>query len=271
MEHKKIKRREFLKVGIAGLAVAATAPKLLKSAKGQPASSSGEGEESPHSWAMVIDQSKCVGCGHCVLACQANNDVPPSIEWNRLTESGKVGEQETYLSIPCMHCEDAPCTHICPVQATYQRPDGIVMMDYDRCIGCRYCEIACPYGSRSFNWEKFDGDNPAVPAWGIPEVARRPRGVVEKCTFCYQRIDRGLEMGLTPGVDQAATPACVVACPMGARSFGDLNDPESPVSKLLAENSHFRLKEGLGTGARVYYLPAKNKESKENKVEEVAS
>jgi phenylacetyl-CoA:acceptor oxidoreductase 27-kDa subunit len=93
-----------------------------------------------------------------------------------------------------------------------------------------------------------------VPQWGLPEVARRPRGVVEKCTFCVQRIDRGLAMGLTPGVDQAATPACVVACPMGARIFGDLNDPDSPVSKALARHSHHRLREALGTGPRVYYL-----------------
>jgi Fe-S-cluster-containing dehydrogenase component len=135
------------------------------------------------------------------------------------------------------------------------------MMDYDRCIGCRYCEVSCPYGARYFNWQEFEGDNPAVPTWGQPQVPRRPRGVVEKCTFCYQRIDRGLEMGLTPGVDQAATPACVVACPMGARTFGDLNDPESPVSKLLANRASFRLKEDLGTGPRVYYLHAEANES----------
>lgn len=271
MEEKTVGRRNFLKVGLVGLAVAATGPKLFSSVNGRSASSSGSDEESPHSWAMVIDQAKCVGCGHCILACQANNDVSPDIEWNRLVDTGKVGEDDTYLSVPCMHCEDAPCTNICPVKATYQRPDGIVMMDYDRCIGCRYCEVACPYGARSFNWREFSEDNPAVPTWGQPEVARRPRGVVEKCTFCYQRIDRGLEMGLTPGVDQAATPACVVACPMGARAFGDLNDPESPVSKLLAENGSFRLKEGLGTGPRVYYLPAHEERPVGSTAEEVVS
>lgn len=140
------------------------------------------------------------------------------------------------------------------VKASYYRPDGIVMMDYDRCIGCRYCEVACPYGARAFNWEEFDGPNPAVPEWGEPEVKRRPRGVVEKCSFCYQRIDRGLALGLTPGVDEEATPACVVCCPMGARSFGDLNDPDSTVSRLLADNQAIRLREDLGTAPRVYYL-----------------
>jgi Fe-S-cluster-containing dehydrogenase component len=129
-------------------------------------------------------------------------------------------------------------------------------MDYNRCIGCRYCEIACPYGARSFNWKQFTGPNPSVPEWGQPEVARRPRGVVEKCSFCYQRIDRGLALGLTPGIDEDATPACVVACPVGARQFGDLNDPESNVTKLLKGKTSYRLREDLGTAPHVYYLPA---------------
>jgi Fe-S-cluster-containing dehydrogenase component len=155
-----------------------------------------------------------------------------------------------------MHCEKAPCVEVCPVKASYYRDDGIVMMDYDRCIGCRYCQVACPYNARSFNWEKFEGENPAVPKWGNPEVERRPRGVPEKCSFCYQRIDRGLSLGLTPGVDPDATPACVVACPTGARIFGDLNDPESNVSKALRENHTYRLRENLGTEPRVHYIAA---------------
>jgi len=270
MDKNNLERRDFLKLGLAGLAVAAAGPTVIASTS-KKAAKSGSDEESPHSWAMVIDQGKCVGCGHCTLACKAQNDVPPNIDWNRLVETGEVGGKETFIPVPCMHCADAPCTHICPVRATYQRADGIVMMDYDRCIGCRYCEIACPYGSRSFNWETFDGDNPAVPTWGQPGVPRRPRGVVEKCTFCFQRIDRGLEMGLTPGVDQAATPACVVACPMGARIFGDLNDPDSPVSQALENHGSFRLKEGLGTEPRVYYLPMHEEHSSEKLEEEVAS
>lgn len=248
-----VDRRNFLKLGLAGLTIAAT-PAVLKK------TSSGNGHDettSKHRWGMVIDQDKCVGCGHCTMACRAANDVSPDISWNRIIEDE---ETETYLSIPCMHCEDAPCVHVCPVKATYHRPDGIVMMDYDRCIGCRYCEMACPTGSRSFNWEAFTEANPAVPQWGQPEIPRRPRGVVEKCSFCYQRIDRGLALGLMPGVDLAATPACVVACPTGARIFGDLNDPDSAVSRALAENPSYRLREDLGTEPRVHYLPRRKRQ-----------
>jgi Fe-S-cluster-containing dehydrogenase component len=212
---------------------------------------------SPHQWAMVIDQALCTGCNRCTLACRAHNDVPPEISWNRVIQADEFGDRKVFLARPCMHCENAPCVEVCPVKASYYRPDGIVMMDYDRCIGCRYCEVACPYGGRAFNWQEFDGPNPAVPTWGHPEVPRRPRGVVEKCSFCYQRIDRGLKLGLTPGIDEVATPACVVVCPVGARSFGDLNDPESAVSKLLAEQPSYRLREGLGTNPRVHYLPAR--------------
>jgi Fe-S-cluster-containing dehydrogenase component len=134
-------------------------------------------------------------------------------------------------------------------------------MDYERCIGCRYCEVACPYGARSFNWDKFEGINPAVPEWGHPEIARRPRGVVEKCSFCYQRVDRGLALGLIPGVDADATPACAVVCPVGARLFGDISDPDSTVSKILRGRVSYRLREDLGTSPRVFYLSAEEVKS----------
>lgn len=250
MTETTMNRRHFLKFGLAGLATTTISARYLthETFSGKPE------EKSPHQWAMVIDQSKCTGCGYCAKACQAHNDVAPDKTWTRIVEAEPVAGKEVFVPMPCMQCQDAPCVDICPVKASYHRPDGIVMMDYDRCIGCRYCEIACPYGARSFNWEEFTGPNPAVPDWGQPEVPRRPRGVVEKCSFCFQRIDRGLAYGLTPGVDQAATPACVVACPYGARIFGDLNDPNSPVSKTLAARSSYRLREGLGTETRVYYL-----------------
>ena len=149
------------------------------------------------------------------------------------------------------------------VGASYYRPDGIVMMDYDKCIGCRYCEVACPYQARSFNWVKFEGPNPAVPEWGQPEVERRPRGVPEKCSFCYQRIDRGMSLGMTPGVDSDATPSCVVACPTNARIFGDLNDPESEVSKIIRSRPTVRLRDSLGTAPRVYYVLARDEDFNE--------
>ena len=253
MADAKFSRRDMLKV--AGVAAATMVGlQVVKNANAnEPASSGASGSRQ---WAMVIDQNKCTGCGYCVMACRAHNDISPDITWNPVLETEKLGDKQTYLPRPCMQCTKAPCVEVCPVNASYYRPDGIVMMDYDRCIGCRYCEVACPYGARSFNWKAFDGPNPAVPEWGEPEVARRPRGVPEKCAFCYQRIDRGLALGLVPGVDPDATPACVGVCPTGARVFGDLNDPNSPVSILLHTNPHFRLREDLGTGPRVYYLPA---------------
>ncbi len=247
-------RRSFLKTLAAGTTLAAGLKLTRRSAQ-----SSGPVGESKHRWAMVIDLARCTGCGKCTKECQAANDVPPNIEWNKVIETGSRNGEPTFLPRPCMHCENAPCVDVCPVGATYHRADGIVTMDYSKCIGCRYCEVACPFYARAFNWEKFDGNNPAVPAYGEPEVERRPRGVVEKCSFCEQRIDRGLRLGLTPGVDDDATPACVVGCPRGARTFGDLNDPESEVNKLLASEPSFRLQEGLGTEARVYYLPAQRR------------
>ncbi len=250
MTHPHPTRRDFLKLTAAGVAALAGTRAL------RPAQASTPAPKGKHQWAMVIDQSKCTGCGYCTLACRAHNDVAPTISWNEVRLAGKIKDRLIYLSRPCMHCEQAPCVEVCPVGASYYREDGIVMMDYDRCIGCRYCQVACPYGARSFNWEAFTGPNPAVPEWGQPEVERRPRGVPEKCSFCFQRIDRGLAAGLTPGVDADATPACVVACPTGARLFGDLNDPNSKVSILLREHSSYRLREELGTGPRVYYLPA---------------
>jgi phenylacetyl-CoA:acceptor oxidoreductase 27-kDa subunit len=250
-KEQPIKRREFLKAAAAGTA-AVGGLRLAKMAGAAPPVGT-----SPHRWAMVIDQAKCTGCGYCTLACRARNDIAPEISWTRVIDAGFVNGKKFFLSRPCQHCENAPCVEVCMVKASYYRPDGIVMMDYDKCIGCRYCQIACPYNARAFNWKSYTEDNPAVPTWGQPEVPRRPRGVVEKCSFCYQRIDRGLQLGLTPGIDPAATPACVVACEVGARTFGDLNDPESPVSKLLARYPTYRLREDLGTAPRVYYLPAR--------------
>lgn len=210
-----------------------------------------------HHWGMVISLDLCIGCEYCTRACTATNDVLADEPWNIVVPEKTSGRQSFFFSRPCLHCQNAPCVEVCPVKATYHREDGLVVMDYDRCIGCRYCQVACPYDARRFNWETRTDENPYVPAWGDPEVERRPRGVVEKCTFCIQRIDKGLEKGLLPGDDREATPACVNICPVGARTFGNLKDANSKVSQLIASNPTLRLREELGTEASVYYIPPK--------------
>ena len=208
-------------------------------------------------WGMVIDLDRCIGCAYCQRACNATNDVASDRPWNLVVEERTSTGTPFFFTRPCLHCEDAPCVEVCPVQATYHREDGLVIMNYNRCIGCRYCEVACPYDARKFNWEARTDVNPYIPTWGIPEVERRPRGVVEKCSFCVQRIDGGLERGFTPGEDREATPACVNICPVGARIFGNLNDPDSAAAQAIALNPTIRLREELGTYPSVYYIPPK--------------
>lgn len=215
------------------------------------------GPTGPYHWGMAINLDTCIGCEYCMRACTATNDVNVEKPWNIVVEEKNSIGNTFYFSRPCLHCQEAPCVEVCPVQATFVRDDGIVVMDYDRCIGCRYCQVACPYDARSFNWEARTDVNPYIPTWGDPEVDRRPRGVIEKCTFCIHRIDHGIERGLMPGEDREATPACVNACPVGARLFGNLKDPASPVSKVLALNPNFQLRQELGTKPSVYYIPPK--------------
>ena len=250
-----MERREFLKLGLTSLGSVATLSYLGSTAE---AHSANHVSEDNSSWGMVIDVSVCTGCEHCIRSCNASNDINPEMSWNRIQVSeNEESGAHTFTTVACQHCEDAPCVSVCPVGASYYREDGIVMMDYNKCIGCRYCQVACPYGARSFNWNEFAAENPYIPEWGEPDIDRRPRGVVEKCSFCSQRIDRGLDAGLTPGVDRAATPVCVNACPNDARVFGDLNDPNSAASRKLVENASFRLLEELGTEPRVHYVASK--------------
>jgi Fe-S-cluster-containing dehydrogenase component len=212
-----------------------------------------EGDANYH-WVMVIDLSKCIGCDYCVWACQATNDTADDMRWNIRVEDETPLGNTFHITRPCLHCHHAPCVSVCPVGATYSRADGIVVMDYDKCIGCRYCQTACPYGARVFNWRERDDINPRAPEWGTPEVPRRVRGVVEKCTFCIHRIDAGLARGLMPGVDEEATPACINVCPVTARFFGNLNDPNSTVAQIINSRPTLRLREDLGTDPSVYYI-----------------
>jgi molybdopterin-containing oxidoreductase family iron-sulfur binding subunit len=246
-------RRDFLKLAGA-LVGAAGVTQLVMADEMSARASSGDG--SGHQWGMLIDINLCIGCQYCTFACQAVNNLADDMRYNIVTTETTQSGEQFFLSRPCMHCEEAPCVHACPVEATYKRPDGIVAMDFDRCIGCRYCMVACPYDARVFNWKEPIALSPQSPTFGYQEVPNRPRGVVEKCSFCSHRIDPGLERGLVPGVDPQATPACVVACPTKARIFGDMNDSESPISVALADASvTLRLREDLSTEPRVFYIP----------------
>lgn len=258
---KQLSRREFLQL-MASLGLSVAVAEGLMQLRTTEAKAVGKdgvakghgGGSSLYRWGMVIDLGACTGCNYCTYACKATNDTPSDINWNIVLDDATSYSEQVYLPRPCMHCENAPCVDVCPVGATYHRPDGLVAMDYEKCIGCRYCQVACPYGARYFNWEVDKQPNPMTPRWGESEVARRPRGVVEKCTFCTHRIDAGLEHGHVPGVHRDATPACVNVCPAEARFFGDLDDPDSTVSTLLAEREAVQLRADLGTNPRVYYL-----------------
>ena len=251
---QKIARRDLLKVGGALLgAVGLTQFFSLNSlaVRNKPEE---QKSDSPK-WGMLIDINKCIGCKYCTYACQAVNNLADDMLYNVVTTETTQSGEKYFLSRPCMQCEEAPCVHVCPVGATYYRPDGIVAMDYTKCIGCRYCQVACPYGARVFNWHDPIEKSEKAPHFGMQEIENRPRGVVEKCHFCSHRIDYGAERGLVPGVDESATPACVVACPTGARVFGDLTDATSPISTAQVEASvTLRLREDLSTEPRVYYV-----------------
>jgi phenylacetyl-CoA:acceptor oxidoreductase 27-kDa subunit len=207
-------------------------------------------------WAMVADLRRCVGCQTCTAACRHANATPPGVQWRRVLdiEEGEYPDvTRAFVPVGCQHCDDPPCLDVCPTTATKKRADGIVTIDYDICIGCAYCAVACPYQARSKTTKpKF--------AYGAPMESERKRyddarlGVATKCTYCVDRIDAGLARGERPGVDAEATPACVNSCIAQALVFGDLDDPQSNVSRLLAENVHFRMYEELGTGPGFYYL-----------------
>jgi Fe-S-cluster-containing dehydrogenase component len=223
-----------------------------------------------HRWGMVIDLAKCTGCQACVVACQAENNVPPSnpeqaelgrsIHWIEILtfiEHEYPNVKIRFMPRPCMHCDNPPCTKVCPVKATYySKEEGIVGQTDLRCIGCRYCTTACPYTVKSFNWYK-----PRWPAemknYLNPDVDVRPRGVVEKCTFCDHRLVKVRENARLEGREfnpDEYIPACVQACPSKVLYFGDLADPKSQVSQLSKSIRAFRLMEELGTKPKVIYL-----------------
>lgn len=197
-------------------------------------------------YGMVIDLGKCIGCQACTLACKVKNGTRPGIFWSWVLDE-EAGEYPAVRrsSVPklCMHCLNPPCRDACPTGATYKQDDGLVLIDSDKCVGCRYCMLACPYGARSFN-EREEGYFGTVST--PPEEAgcgKHRRGVVEKCDFCLDLLAEGQE------------PACVRACPPEARYFGNLLDPGSGISQLIRARHGFQLLRELGSDASIYYLP----------------
>lgn len=219
-------------------------------------------------WNMVIDLEKCVGCNACTVSCIAENHLPPGVVYRPVMEESAGSYPNVvrrFIPRPCMQCGDPPCVPVCPVAATWKRQDGIVVIDYDLCIGCRYCIAACPYSARTFDFGENHGDQadlgagPFLPVvngllpyeappnneykegWERSEGAS-PVGNARKCSFCIHRIERGM------------LPACVGTCIGGATYFGDVNDPESLVAQLRSLPRGYRLREEKGTDPNVIYL-----------------
>jgi molybdopterin-containing oxidoreductase family iron-sulfur binding subunit len=255
-------RREFLK--IAGIsAVGLVLPPLANLAGAQtgtsaaaPAAAGPLPALKAKRWGMAVETKKCPpGCTACITACHSVHNVPDfgnlkdEIRWIGTAKMEKVFPAESHprmpeavkgLSVPvlCNHCDDPACVRVCPTKATFKRPDGIVMMDYHRCIGCRFCMAACPYGSRSMN---FRDPRPFIQKIN-PDFPTRTKGVVEKCNFCEERLAKGI------------LPACVTACTQKALTFGDVEDSGSDVRRLLDEKFSLRRRQELGTGPQIYYI-----------------
>jgi phenylacetyl-CoA:acceptor oxidoreductase subunit 1 len=215
-------------------------------------------------WGMVVNLVKCTRCHACIAACRIEHFLPLGMNWPRLIawETDIPGEELTTIPVRCNQCKEAPCVEVCPAEATKTRPDGIVYVDNNICVGCRYCIIACPYQNRTFfSRDKDPGYFPGHPRTRFEKAGRKlfPHtvGTTEKCDFCMERIDAGLAKGLVPGKDREATPACVNTCQARALTFGDLDDPASEISLLIKEKNAFRLHPEYGTEPSIYYIDGK--------------
>jgi Fe-S-cluster-containing dehydrogenase component len=239
-------------------------PNGTKQEVGRPAPT-----EKAHRWGMVVDADRCTGCQACVVACQAENNVPLNEAEHFLEHRAKAwirveryweGEfpdvKARFLPVLCQHCGNAPCEPVCPVFATYHNPDGLNAQIYNRCIGTRYCGNNCPYSVRFFNFDHPRWPEPLASQLN-PDVTVRSVGVIEKCTFCVQRINRTKREASAAGrpvVDGEIQPACAQSCPTDAIVFGDWNDPHSLINQLATDKRRYRLLEHLGTDPSVVYL-----------------
>lgn len=253
-----MERRKFLKLAGISAAVAGGVPNFFLREVKARSYTPPPGALTARRWGMAIDIKKCLEhpeCNDCIKACHAVHNVPEipdekkEIKWIWKDEFERVFpeqpnefnnivfEHKPFLLL-CNHCEHPPCVRICPTKATFKREDGIVMMDFHRCIGCRFCMAACPFGACSFNWVD---PRPYIQEFN-PEFPTRMKGVVEKCLFCYERLEKG------------QLPACVEACKHKALIFGDLEDENSEISRILKERFSIRRKAELGTGPSIFYL-----------------
>jgi molybdopterin-containing oxidoreductase family iron-sulfur binding subunit len=220
-------------------------------------------------WGMTIDLDRCTGCGNCMAACHQENNLAAvgddetqksrAFHWLRVLREVS-GEDENvkvaYKPVLCVQCDNPPCVRVCPVHATYRNEEGIVGQVYGRCIGCRYCMAACPYNAKVFNWfePEWPGD---LKQKSNPDVSLRPKGVVEKCTFCHHRVIHAREQARAEGReirDGEVTTACAESCAAKAIVFGDLDDPDSEVSGLARSPRAYRPHADLGTRPKVIYL-----------------
>ncbi|MBF8304017.1 MAG: padC2 [Dehalococcoidia bacterium] len=194
---------------------------------------------------MVIDLKRCVGCYGCVTSCKAENGTPPRVFWSRVLEreEGKYpSARRLFVPVLCNHCAEPACETACPTHATYRTEDGIVRIDENKCIGCRACMAACPYGARFYLKEARQYYTQEATPFEKLLYKKHQIGTVQKCEFCYERTQKGLE------------PACVLTCITRARTFGDLDDPDSEVSRLLKQRYAFKLRPEMGTEPKVIYL-----------------